>query len=100
MLAALGDGVPSVCQELPQAEPDEAVFPASRTVAWLQVQARPWQARSARLVEPRMEPVAEAVFYNEPGEMRLAPAARGTEWAEDYWENLGEYVSLAVTARY
>ena len=97
VLAAL-DGAASVCPALarPEAEADEAVFPPSQTVAWLKVEARPAETRRAR----SSDPVADAVFYSEPGEIRLAAAARGTEWAEDYWENQGEYVSLSVTARY
>jgi hypothetical protein len=92
VLAALNPG-PGICPALGESEAEEATFPPSRTVAWLKVEPRP-----AHIPRPLpQQPVAEAIYYEEPGEVRLA---RGTEWAEDVWENAGEYVSLSVTARY
>jgi hypothetical protein len=97
VLAALGDAT-SVCPGPAHTEStEEAVFPPSRTVAWLAVEARP-----PRVAERK---VSETARNADPGITQVA--ARGTagaaEWLEDYLEppeSRGEYVALSVTARY
>jgi hypothetical protein len=93
VLAAL-DGGAGICPRAPAAEEEnEAVFPASQTVAWLKVEVRPAPAPPPR---PAVEAVPEPFYYDAAGAVHVLEPAGPAEPEEDE----GNYVALSVTARF
>ncbi len=93
VLAAL-DGGAGICPRAPAAEEEnEAVFPASQTVAWLKVEVRPAPVPPPR---PAVEAVPEPFYYDAAGAIHVLERAGLAEPEEDE----GDYVALSVTARF